>query len=118
MRVSKITFGKIKAQYELLKMRAAYIMAEDFIVNREVQEDIMNLEQDGEWTFTTTMTPEEFSKFDMFKNNRHISEKEIIHEKLLILEKQLKEAEEREQYESCHALLQAIKLLRKKFTQL
>ena len=55
MKVNKIIFGKIKSQYELLKMRAAYIMAEDFIVNREVQEDIANLEQGEEWTFTTNM---------------------------------------------------------------
>ena len=114
MKVNRITFDKLKAQHELLKMKAAYVLAEEFLMNKEAKE-LGN--EDVTWTFTTTSTPEQ--EWEMYASpKKPMTEKEIVHEQLLVLEKQLSEAEELEQYESCEALLEAIKLLRRKFINL
>ena len=36
MKVNRITFDRIKAQYEILKMRAAYIAAEKLIIEEQI----------------------------------------------------------------------------------
>ena len=115
MRINKILFSKIKSRYELLKMRAAYIMAEDFIVNREIDEPdpLYDFDSGSSSTISTSLTPEEFNRL-----NKKPSEKELVHEQLLVLEKSLKEAEAEEDYKKCQTIMEAIKILRYKFTQL
>lgn len=120
MKVNRILFGKISSQYELLKMRAAYVMAERFLMEEEAQNmppEISQEETNGEWVFTSTMTPEEM-RYQEPRFHKPLSEKELVHKKLLMLEHQLKEAEEQEKYEACEILMQAIRKLRKKFINL
>ena len=116
MKANKITFSKIKAQYELLKMRAAYIMAERYLIDEEAalpEKDLDWNSDDSTYTISTSLTPEEFNKL-----NKPASPKELVHQQLLVLEAQLKEAEDKEEYESCEAIMEAIKILRRKFTRL
>ena len=113
MKVNKITFSKIKSQYELLKMRAAYILAERTLMEEEAQQDQEYNLEDNSYTISTSLTPEEFNKL-----NKPPSPKELVHQQLLVLEAQLKEAEDKEEYESCEAIMEAIKILRRKFTRL
>ena len=118
MKANRIRFSRLIGQYELLKMRAAYVMAEDYLMKREAG---LDQAENIEWVETSSMGPEEFNKlnFDAFGNKkRPMTEKERIHEQLLVLEAQLMQAEENEQYESCRALLQTIEQLRIKFTKL
>ena len=112
MKINRILFSKIKSQYELLKMRAAYIMAEQTLIQDEAQQD-QEYDWGNDYTISTSLTPEEFNKL-----NKPPSPKELVHQQLLILEAQLKEAEDKEEYESCEAIMEAIKILRKKFIQL
>ena len=112
MKANKIIFSKIKSQYELLKMRAAYILAERTLMEEESKQD-QEYDWGNDYTITTSLTPEEFNKL-----NKQPSPKELIHQQLLVLEAQLKEAEDNEQYESCDAIMQAIKILRRKFINL
>ena len=112
MKANKITFSKIKSQYELLKMRAAYILAERTLMEEEAQQD-QEYNWNDSYTISTSLTPEEFNKL-----NKQPSPKELIHQQLLVLEAQLKEAEDNEQYESCEAIMEAIKILRRKFINL
>ena len=113
MKANKIIFSKIKAQYELLKMRAAYILAERTLMEEEAQQDQEYNLEDNSYTISTSLTPEEFNKL-----NKPPSPKEVVHQQLLVLEAQLKDAEDREEYESCEAIMEAIKILRRKFTRL
>ena len=112
MKINRITFSKIKSQYELLKMRAAYIMAEQTLMQDEAQQD-QEYNWDDSYTISTSLTPEEFNKL-----NKKPSQKELIHEQLLVLEAALKEAEDNEEYEKCAPIMDAIEILRKKFIQL
>ena len=113
MKANKIIFSKIKSQYELLKMRAAYILAERTLMEEEAQQDQEYNLEDNSYTISTSLTPEEFNKL-----NKPPSPKELVHQQLLVLEAQLKEAEDKEEYESCEAIMEAIKILRRKFTRL
>ena len=113
MKANKIIFSKIKSQYELLKMRAAYILAERTLMQEEAQQDQEYNLEDNSYTISTSLTPEEFNKL-----NKPPSPKELVHQQLLVLEAQLKEAEDKEEYESCEAIMEAIKILRRKFTRL
>ena len=65
--VNKITFGKIKSQYELLKMRAAYIMAEQMIIEEANKGNDLTGHDTPPATniiFTSDSTnPEEFDNF-------------------------------------------------------
>ena len=112
MKANKIIFSKIKSQYELLKMRAAYILAERTLMEEESKQD-QEYNWSNDYTITTSLTPEEFNKL-----NKPPSPKELVHQQLLVLEAQLKEAEDKEEYESCEAIMQAIKILRRKFINL
>ena len=112
MKINRITFSKIKSQYELLKMRAAYIMAEQTLMQDEAQQD-QEYNWNDSYTISTSLTPEEFNKL-----NKKPSQKELIHQQLLVLEAQLKESEDNEEYESCEAIMEAIKILRRKFINL
>ena len=115
MKIDRITFSKIKSQYELLKMRAAYIMAERYLMDEEaaLPEKEIDWNNGSDYTISTSLTPEEFNRL-----NKPPSQKELIHQQLLVLEAQLKEAEDKEEYESCEAIMEAIKILRRKFTRL
>ena len=88
MKINKITFDKIKAQYEILKMRAAYIAAEKLIIEEQINGNDLT----GVSTIASfdPMTPEEFNKVvaDGFGNIRNVTPKELIKQKMDALEKQ------------------------------
>ena len=116
MKANKITFSKVKSQYELLKMRAAYIMAERYLIDEEAalpEKDLDWNSDDSTYTISTSLTPEEFNRL-----NKKPTEKELVHEQLLVLEASLKEAEYEEDYKKCQTIMEAIKILRYKFTRL
>ena len=114
MKINRIQFAKMMSKYELLKMRAAYIMAERYLMEEEAAAEPPQGPVMDEWVITSSASPEDFH----YQRPRRMSEKELVHEKLLVLEHRLKEAEANEQYESCEALMQAIKVLRRRFTNL
>ena len=78
--INRITFDKLKAQYEILKMRAAYIAAEKLIIEEAAKgNDLTNTIKIFE-----PMTAEEFHQYqtDGFGNIRHKSPKEVILDKM------------------------------------
>ena len=99
MKVNRITFDRIKAQYEILKMRAAYIAAEKLII----EEQINGNDPTGVSKYYNfdPMTPEEFHKVatDGFGNIRNVTPKELIKQKMDALEKQGRKLLEQEKYE-------------------
>lgn len=99
MKINKITFDKIKAQYEILKMRAAYIAAEKLIIEEQINgNDLTGVSTIARFD---PMTPEEFNKVvaDGFGNIRNITPKELIKQKMDALEKQGVKLLEQEKYE-------------------
>lgn len=78
MKENKITFDKIKAQWDILKMSSAYIKAEQHII----QEQANGNDITGASTLMQfdPMTPEEFHKTvtDGFGNIRNVTPKELI----------------------------------------
>ena len=113
MKINRILFSKIKSQYELLKMRAAYILAERTLMEEESRGQQIDWEGDSNYTISTSLTPEDFNRL-----NKKPTEKELVHEQLLVLEASLKEAEAEEDYNKCQTIMEAIKILRYKFTRL
>lgn len=109
--INRITFDKLKAQFDILKMRSAYIAAEKFLIQEAADgHDFTNFQVIE--TFEP-MTPEEFHQYqtDGFGNIRHSSPKEVILKKMndiaLKAEKYLAE----EKYE----LVQELKELYEKY---
>lgn len=109
--INRITFDKIKAQFEILKMRSAYIAAEKLLIQEATNgNDITGIKVITEFP---PMTPEEFHEYqvDGFGNIRHSSPKEVILKKMndiaLKAEKYLAE----EKYE----LVQELKELYEKY---
>lgn len=99
MKVNRIIFDKIKAQWDILKMRAAYIAAEKLIISEASQgNDITGIKIIQEFE---PMTPEEFHQYqtDGFGNIKNITPKELIKQKMDALEKQGRKLLEQEKYE-------------------
>jgi hypothetical protein len=79
--INRITFDKIKAQWEILKMRTAYIAAEKLLIQEA--SGTINA-SDMKIIEFPPMTAEEFHKYetDGFGNIRHKSPKEVILDKM------------------------------------
>ena len=99
MKENKITFDKIKAQWDILKMSSAYIKAEQHII----QEQANGNDITGASTLMQfdPMTPEEFHKTvtDGFSNIRNVIPKELIKNKMDALEEQGRKLLNQEKYE-------------------
>lgn len=93
MKANRITFDKIKAQYDILKMRAAYISAEEYIVKQAAN----GIDITGMNTIEVIST-EEFHT-DGFGNMRMLTPKEQIKNKMDALEEQGNELLAEEKYE-------------------
>lgn len=77
--INRITFDKLKAQFEILKMRAAYIEAEKLLIQEAADgNDLTGVK------VITEFDPwaEEFHQTDGFGNIRHSSPKEVILKKM------------------------------------
>ena len=109
MRVNKILFSKLRTQYEVLKMRSAYILAERDIVTSP------------ELTGWEPQTPEAHHYSDLEAGLRH-SLKDAEASKLLTkmerLEEQGREALENEDYEKMRLLKQVYDILKNKLNKL
>lgn len=98
MKVNRITFDRLKAQYEILKMRAAYIAAEKLIIQESANgNDITGMHIN----YFEPMTPEEFHQYetDGFGNIKNITPKELIKQKMDAIEKQGRKLLNEEKYE-------------------
>lgn len=94
MKVNRITFDKIKARWDILKMTAAYIAAEQQIIE-EAKEHNWGVQVFG------PVDAEQLHKFeyDAFGNVKNNSAKELIGEKLKKLEEQGRKLLAQEKYE-------------------
>jgi len=111
--INRITFDKLKAQYEILKMRAAYIAAEKFLIQEAAQgNDITGIKVVQSFE---PMTPEEFNQYetDGFGNIRHKSPKEVILNKMNDIIAKANKYLEQEKYE----LVQELKELYERYKQ-
>ena len=97
--INKITFDKLKAQWEILKMRSAYIAAEKLLI-QEASEGNDPTGVNAIKVFEP-MTAEEFHQYDVdaFGNIKNKTPKEIIKEKMEALEKQGRKLLDQEKYE-------------------
>ena len=113
MKVNRIIFDKIKAQYDILKMRAAYIAAERFIISQAAEGNDLTGMQIIE-SFES-MTPEEFNEFEVdgFGNIRNKSPKEVILNKMNEIALKAEKYLEQEKYE----LVQELKEIYEKYKQ-
>jgi len=100
MKANRILFDKLKQQWDIIKMKAAYIEAEKTLIT-EAQQEV-------EWTGSLKtievfdpMTPEEFHQYqtDGFGNIKNITPKDLIKQKMDALEKQGRKLLEEEKYE-------------------
>jgi len=111
--INKSRFSQIKEQYEILKMRAAYIAAEKLIIEESAKgNDITGVEVIQSFE---PMTPEEFNEYnvDAFGNIRHKSPKEVILNKMNEIAAKANKYLEQEKYE----LVQELKELYEKYKQ-
>ena len=111
--INRITFDKLKAQYDILKMRAAYIAAEKLIIEETAKgNDITGMQVIQ--TFEP-MTAEEFHQYqtDGFGNIRHKSPKEVILDKMNDIAAKANKYLEQEKYE----LVQELKEIYEKYKQ-
>jgi hypothetical protein len=97
--INRITFDKLKAQFEILKMRSAYIAAEKLLIQEAADgNDLTGIKVITEFD---PMTPEEFHEYqvDGFGNIRHKSPKEVILDKMNKIAEQAQKYLEQEKYE-------------------
>ena len=109
--INRITFDKLKARFEILKMRAAYVEAEKLLIQEAADgNDLTGIKVITEFD---PMTPEEFHEYqvDGFGNIRHSSPKEVILKKMNKIAAQAEKYLEEEKYE----LLQELKELYDKY---
>ena len=120
MRVNKIRFSKIKNQFDLLMMKAAYILAERDIINdpgmtgwqdRELEE-----RDKGDWTVTRQWTPE--SHHEVMEHLRGENERNKLIDKINNLEEQGRLALEEENYEKLSVLKEVYNILKNKLNKL
>ncbi len=114
--INRITFDKIKAQFEILKMRAAYIEAEKLLIQEAADgNDLTGITGVKVISEFEPMTPEEFHQFetDGFGNIRHKSPKEVILNKMNEIAAKANKYLEQEKYE----LVQELKELYERYKQ-
>lgn len=99
MKANRITFDKVKAQWDILKMRAAYIAAERLIIQEAAEgNDITGLQVIQ--TFDP-MNAEEFHQYetDGFGNIKNLTPKDLIKQKMIAIQEQANKLLEQEKYE-------------------
>lgn len=99
MKVNRIRFDNIKAKWDILKMRAAYIAAERLLIQEAADgNDLTGIQVIESFE---PMTPEEFHQYetDGFGNIKNNGPKELIRQKMIALEKQGRRLLEEEKYE-------------------
>jgi len=91
MKANKITFDRIKAQWDITKMTSAYINAERILIQK-ASETVETFEP---------MSPEEFHTYqvDGFGNIKNLTPKDLIKQKMDSIEDQGRKLLEQEKYE-------------------
>ena len=115
--INRITFDKIKAQWEILKMRTAYIAAEKLLI----QEASGTIDaSDIKITEFPPMTAEEFHQYqtDGFGNIRHKSPKEVILDKMNDIAAKANKYLEQEKYELVQELKELYERYKKEYDRL
>ncbi len=92
MKANKITFGKIRAQYEILKMRAAYILAEQSIIDA-ASKGIDIIYDPDTTSYSMEMGPEDF-----FRTEQPLNDEESLLKKAREVKKKLDDAIQDEDY--------------------
>lgn len=111
--INRITFDKLKARFEILKMRSAYVEAEKLLMQEAADgNDLTGIKV---ITAFDPMTPEEFQEYetDGFGNIRHKSPKEVILDKMNAIALKAEKYLEEEKYE----LLAELKEIYDKYKQ-
>ena len=111
--INRTTFNKLKAQFDILKMRSAYIEAEKMIIQQAASgNDITSMQVIQSFE---PMSPEEFHQYeaDGFGNIRHKSPKEVILDKMNAIALKAQKYLEEEKYE----LLAELKEIYDKYKQ-
>lgn len=113
MKVNIITFDRLKAQWDIMKMTAAYIAAEQQII-KQANENQLGVQVFG------PISAEELHnyEFDGFGNVKHNSAKEIIGKKLDKLEEQGRKLLAEEKYELFAELKQIYDKYKKEYDRL
>jgi hypothetical protein len=101
MKVNKITFDKINARWNIMKMTSAYINAEKILI----QQTAVDIEQNNDTEISFIM--------DNFGNSRQLTPKEVLKIKLDAFELQGTKLLEEEKYE----LFAELKELYEKYKQ-
>ena len=112
MRLNRITFSKLKTQWDILKMRSAYILAERSIIestNKGV--DITGSDRMSE------MGPQEFFEFESQVFGSKTKREEIIAQ-MQALEDQGRILLDEEKYESLELIKKAWEILNNKLNRL
>ena len=120
MRVNKIRFSKIKNQFDLLMMKAAYILAERAIIGDPSMTGWQDKEYEEEdrsnWTVTRQWTPE--SNHEILDHLKGVNEKNKLIDKMKNLEDQGRLALEEENYEKLAVLKEVYDILKNKLNKL
>ena len=120
MRVNKIRFSKIKNQFDLLMMKAAYILAERAIIGDPSMTGWQDKEYEekdrSDWTVTKQWTPE--SQHEAMEHLRGVDERNKLIDKINNLEDQGRLALEEEDYERLAVLKEVYEILKNKLNKL
>ena len=115
--INRITFDKLKAKFEILKMRAAYIEAEKLLIQEA--SGTINA-SDMKITEFPPMTAEEFHQYqvDGFGNIRHKSPKEVILDKMNDIAAKANKYLEQEKYELVQELKELYERYKREYDRL
>jgi hypothetical protein len=113
MKVNRIRFDRVKAQWDILKMTAAYIAAEQQIIEQSKNQNW------GVQVFGP-LDAEQLHNFeyDAFGNVKNNSAKELIGKKLIKLEEQGRKLLDQEKYELFIELKQIYEKYKKEYDRL
>ena len=115
--INRITFDKLKAKFEILKMRAAYIEAEKLLIQEA--SGTINA-SDMKIIEFPPMTAEEFHQYqvDGFGNIRHKSPKEVILDKMNDIAAKANKYLEQEKYELVQELKELYERYKREYDRL
>ena len=117
IRANRITFDKVKRNWEQEKMVRAYIEAE----RRIIEDASKGVDLTG-YSTTTTFLPMDAETFhyqvDGFGNIKHESEKEGLYKKAQVIRQQVNDAIAEEDYERAEVLEKLLRVIKDKYDKL
>lgn len=119
--INRITFDKLKARFEILKMRAAYIEAEKLLIQEASDgNDLTGITGVKVISEFPPMTAEEFHQYqtDGFGNIRNKSPKEVILDKMNKIAADAQKYLEQEKYELVQELKELYERYKREYDRL